>query len=61
MKVVVLGAGVVGTATAYFLAEDGHEVTVLDRQPAPGRATKARFTQAHHLVQMGADTEHGVQ
>ena len=39
MKVLVLGAGVVGTATAYFLAEDGHEVTVLDRQPAPGLET----------------------
>ncbi len=39
MKVVVLGAGVVGTATAYFLAEDGHQVTVLDRQAAPGLET----------------------
>ncbi len=36
MKVLVLGAGVVGTTTAYFLAEAGHSVTVLDRQPAPG-------------------------
>lgn len=39
MKVIVLGAGVVGTTTAYFLAEDGHEVTVLDRQSAPGLET----------------------
>ncbi len=39
MKVLVLGAGVVGTATAYFLAEDGHQVTVLDREPAPGLET----------------------
>ena len=39
MKVLVLGAGVVGTTTAYFLAEDGHEVTVLDRQAAPGLET----------------------
>ncbi len=31
MKVVVLGAGVVGVAAAYYLAEDGHEVTVIDR------------------------------
>lgn len=31
MKVVVLGAGVVGVSTAYYLAEDGHEVTVIDR------------------------------
>ncbi|TIR56915.1 MAG: FAD-dependent oxidoreductase, partial [Mesorhizobium sp.] len=27
MKVLVLGAGVIGTAAAYYLAKDGHEVT----------------------------------
>lgn len=32
MQVVVLGAGVVGVATAYYLARDGHEVTVIDRR-----------------------------
>jgi len=32
MKVLVLGAGVVGMTTAYFLAKDGHEVEVIDRQ-----------------------------
>lgn len=31
MKVVVLGAGVVGVTTAYELAKDGHDVTVIDR------------------------------
>jgi len=31
MKVVVLGGGVIGVATAYYLAEDGHKVTVIDR------------------------------
>ena len=31
MKVVVLGAGVVGVASAYYLAKAGHAVTVLDR------------------------------
>ena len=39
MKIVVLGAGVVGTTTAYFLAEAGHEVVVIDRQPGPGLET----------------------
>jgi D-amino-acid dehydrogenase len=39
MRVVVLGAGVVGVATAYYLAEDGHDVTVIDRQPAPALET----------------------
>ena len=31
MKSVVLGAGVVGTAAAYYLGRDGHEVTVIER------------------------------
>jgi D-amino-acid dehydrogenase len=33
MRIVVLGAGVVGVATAWRLARDGHAVTVIDRQP----------------------------
>ena len=33
MRVLVMGAGVVGMTTAYYLAKDGHEVTVVDRQP----------------------------
>jgi len=39
MKVLVLGAGVVGTATAWYLAARGHEVTVLDRREGPGLET----------------------
>lgn len=31
MRIMVLGAGVVGTAAAYYLARDGHEVTVVER------------------------------
>ena len=33
MKVIVLGAGIIGVATAWYLLEEGHEVTVIDRQP----------------------------
>lgn len=33
MHVVVMGAGVIGTTTAYYLSQAGHEVTVIDRQP----------------------------
>jgi len=39
VKVLVLGAGVVGVATAYYLARAGHEVTVVDRQPGPAVET----------------------
>jgi len=39
MKVIVLGAGVVGTTAAWFLAQAGHEVTVIERQPAAGLET----------------------
>jgi D-amino-acid dehydrogenase len=39
MRVFVLGAGVVGTTAAWYLAKAGHEVTVFDRQPGPGLET----------------------
>lgn len=39
MKVIVLGAGIIGTATAWFLQKAGHEVTVIDRQPGPAQET----------------------
>lgn len=39
MRVLVLGAGVVGVTTAYYLWRDGHEVTVVDRQPGPALET----------------------
>ena len=39
MRIVVLGAGVVGVTTAYQLAKDGHEVTVIDRQPLAANET----------------------
>ncbi len=39
MKVIVLGAGIVGTASAWFLQKAGHEVIVLDRQPGPAQET----------------------
>lgn len=39
MKVVVMGAGVIGVTTAYYLAKQGVEVVVLDRQTGPGLET----------------------
>lgn len=39
MKVLVLGAGVIGVTTAYYLRQYGFEVTVVDRQPSVGLET----------------------
>jgi D-amino-acid dehydrogenase len=39
MKIVVLGAGVIGVTSAWYLARAGHEVTVIDRQAAPALET----------------------
>lgn len=39
MRVLVLGAGVVGTTSAWYLAASGHEVVVVDRQPVAGNET----------------------
>ena len=39
MRVVVLGAGVIGVATAWFLAEKGHQVVVVDRASGAARET----------------------
>jgi D-amino-acid dehydrogenase len=39
MRVLVLGAGVIGTTCAYYLAKAGHEVTVVDRQGGPALET----------------------
>ena len=33
MKAIVLGAGIIGVATAWYLLEEGHDVTVVERQP----------------------------
>ena len=39
MKVVVLGAGLLGVTSAYFLRQQGHDVTVVDRQATPAAET----------------------
>ncbi|SIS57191.1 D-amino acid dehydrogenase [Neptunomonas antarctica] len=39
MKILVLGSGVIGVTNAYYLAKLGHEVTVVDRQPAAALET----------------------
>nr|WP_038493123.1 D-amino acid dehydrogenase [Janthinobacterium agaricidamnosum] len=39
MRIVILGSGVIGVTSAYYLAKAGHEVTVIDRQPGPAQET----------------------
>ncbi|MBU9867385.1 D-amino acid dehydrogenase [Rahnella aceris] len=41
MRVVILGSGVVGVASAWYLAKAGHQVTVIDRQSGPAEETSA--------------------
>src|SRR5437667_8009576 len=39
MRIAVLGSGVVGVTTAYYLARNGHEIVVVDRQAEAGLET----------------------
>jgi D-amino-acid dehydrogenase len=47
MRVLVLGAGVVGVTAAWYLSQDGHEVTVLDRHP--GAALETSFANGGQI------------
>jgi D-amino-acid dehydrogenase len=39
MKIAVVGAGITGIIAAYYLARDGHEVSVYDQEPYPAMRT----------------------
>ena len=39
MNITILGAGVIGVTSAWYLAKAGHSVTVIDRQPAAALET----------------------
>ncbi|HYW56112.1 MAG TPA: D-amino acid dehydrogenase [Polaromonas sp.] len=47
MKIIVLGAGIIGISTAWHLARRGHEVTVIERQP--GAALETSFANAGQI------------
>lgn len=44
MNIIILGAGVIGVTSAWYLAKAGHKVTVIDRQP--GAALETSFANA---------------
>lgn len=51
MNIVVIGGGVIGTTTAYWLMRDGHEVTLIERQPelaAEGSFSNGGMLHASH-------------
>ena len=66
-RITVLGAGVCGLAAAMLLARDGHDVTVLERDPAPvpdtldealtswDRGGVTQFRQAHYVHPRGRE------
>ncbi|MAM70274.1 MAG: amino acid oxidase [Gammaproteobacteria bacterium] len=39
MKIIIIGSGLMGIASAFYLSEQGHEITVIDRQSGPARET----------------------
>jgi len=54
-KVVIIGGGVSGLATAYFLQRSGADVTVLERQDAPG-GTMQTISDGPWLVEIGPNS-----
>ena len=52
-RVVVIGAGLAGLSAACYLRADGHDVTVLEREPLPG-GRSTRITQDGFAFDIGA-------
>ena len=44
MRVVILGSGVVGVTSAWYLSQAGHEVTVIDRESGPAPETSSSLS-----------------
>ncbi len=71
-SVAILGAGPAGLAAAYFLAREGHAVTVADRRDKPGGTLRSNTTEAElprvildaelaHLERLGIQFKTGVE
>ena len=64
-RIVVIGGGLIGFATALMVAKQGHDVTILERDPAPPPGTPGeawdhwerqgvmQFRQPHYLLPQG--------
>ncbi len=53
VKILVLGAGILGTTTAWYAAREGHEVAVVDRQP--GAALETSFANGGQIATSHAE------
>ncbi len=55
-KVAVIGGGIVGLSTAYYLKEAGHDVVVIDKGNLEGGASNvnAGYLTPSHIVPMAA-------
>ena len=55
-KVIIIGGGIVGLSTAYYLKEEGHEVLVIDKGDLQGGASNvnAGYLTPSHIVPMAA-------
>ena len=55
-RVVVIGGGVIGLCTAYYLAKDGHQVTVVDRSTMDFGASyvNAGYVSPSHIIPLAA-------
>jgi D-amino-acid dehydrogenase len=63
MRIIVMGAGVIGVTTAWELASDGHQVTLLDRQDEPAQETSfsnAGMVSPGHAYTWGSPRAPGI-
>ena len=60
MRIIVVGAGLLGLTTAYFLRRNGAEVLVVERQPGPGLETSFANGGMLHASQANPWNEPGV-
>lgn len=52
-RVVVIGAGIAGLATAYYLRKQGAEVTILERDTTAGGAVRSIMREDKYLLELG--------